>query len=115
MWYLNTGIDHNPTPKTLGLSIRCVKDVVTGTGNNIFPRKIKIYPVPADNRITIEYYAEQNQELRVFDLFGKIVLCHELTKQINQIDISSLKGGIYILQINDDHGSIQQKLIKNKQ
>jgi uncharacterized protein (TIGR02145 family) len=112
MWYLNTGIDHNPTPKTLGLSIRCVKDVATGTGNKLLPRKIKIYPVPAENRITIEYYTEQNQELRVFDLYGKMVLCHELTKQINQIDISALKNGIYILMIDDDQGPVLQKLVK---
>ncbi len=27
LWYLFTGVDHNPTPKKYGLSLRCVKDI----------------------------------------------------------------------------------------
>jgi uncharacterized protein (TIGR02145 family) len=112
MWYLFAGVDHNPGTKKYGFSIRCVKDISTGLGdiNNI--EKIKLYPNPSNSRITIESAEYQNTYLLVYNLFGEMVMHSVLTKSTNEIDISSLPKGVYILKITGERGTMQQKLIK---
>jgi uncharacterized protein (TIGR02145 family) len=112
MWYLFAGVDHNPGTKKYGFSIRCVKDISTGLGdiNNI--EKIKLYPNPSNSRITIGSAEYQNTYLLVYNLFGEMVMHSVLTKSTNEIDISSLPKGVYILKIAGERGTMQQKLIK---
>jgi hypothetical protein len=41
-----------------------------------------------------------------------MVMQRVLTKSTNEIDISSLPKGVYILKITGERGTMQQKLIK---
>lgn len=112
LWYLFAGVDHNPGTKKYGFSIRCVKDITTGLGDINYPGKIKLYPNPSNSRITIECAENQNIDLLVYNLFGEMVMHSVLTKSTNEIDISSLPKGVYILKITGERGTMQQKLIK---
>lgn len=113
MWYLFAGIDHNPATKKYGFSVRCVKDVTTGTGKLISPDKIKLSPNPATERVNVECATYQNVTVLIYNLFGEMVLQHELTGRTSEIDISFLPKGIYILKNSAGGEDWQVKMVKN--
>ncbi|MDP1623290.1 MAG: FISUMP domain-containing protein [Bacteroidales bacterium] len=113
MWYLFAGVDHNPGTKRYGFSVRCMKDLATGSGNDNHPGKIKTYPNPSINRITVESAEYQGSLLLVYNISGEIVMQKALTEITTNLDISSLPNGIYLIKITGGWGTIQQKLIKN--
>ncbi|MBE0647110.1 MAG: T9SS type A sorting domain-containing protein [Bacteroidales bacterium] len=110
-WYLFAGVDRNPTPKTVALSIRCIKDVNVGS-RDIKEPKIKLYPNPSTGRVTIDCIEDQPVNLWVYDLFGEIMLHRELNNKTTDMDISLLPNGIYLMRISGDTWTVQQKLIK---
>jgi hypothetical protein len=61
--------------------------------------KIEIYPNPSKGILTIENAELTNENVEIFDIFGKKLSIFNL-QQSNQIDISHLSAGIYFLQID---------------
>jgi len=110
-WYLFAGVDRNPTPKTVALSIRCIKDVNVGSGE-LNEQKIRLYPNPSSGRITLECAGYQASNIMMYDQLGKMVLNRELTSPATDMDISFLPDGIYLIRINGETWTVQQKLIK---
>jgi hypothetical protein len=109
---MNTGVDHNPTPKYLGLSIRCVKDIASRVRDIQFKEIIKIFPNPATNQFSVEHNGTQDLKLQVFNMAGECVLQHELNDKSTEIDIRALPQGIYAIQISSEDWTIQKKLIR---
>ncbi|MBL7113867.1 MAG: T9SS type A sorting domain-containing protein [Bacteroidales bacterium] len=110
-YYLNAGVDRNPTPKTIALSIRCIKDVNVGS-KDMNEQKIKLYPNPSIGRVTLDCAEGQALNLWMYDLFGEIMLHRELNNKTTDMDISLLPNGIYLIRITGDTWTVQQKLIK---
>jgi len=75
-------------------------------------KAIMVYPNPANDKITIECAGNQSLNLSVYNIVGEILLQKELNKSINEIDISSLSKGVYLIKITDASETVQQKLIK---
>ncbi|MBS4059561.1 MAG: T9SS type A sorting domain-containing protein [Bacteroidetes bacterium] len=79
-------------------------------------RSLKVYPNPANDKITIEISDTQSPvEMMIYDTKG---LCHK-SQQFDQsgngtfqVDISSLPLGIYLLQIQTKSTTYTQKIIK---
>jgi len=112
MWYMFAGVESDPVPKYLALSVRCVKNIATGLGNTNLPGTINLYPNPSNYRIIIDCKNCQNVKVLVCNLLGENVMQWILTDSKNEIDISSLAKGVYILRMTCEQGIIQQKLIK---
>jgi uncharacterized protein (TIGR02145 family) len=112
LWNMNSTIDYNPAPKYLGLSVRCVKDIVSGTRDIHLKEIIRIYPNPASTMISIEHDGNRNLKLQVFNMAGKCILQDELSGKLTEIDIREFTRGVYTLQILGENGTIQKKLIK---
>jgi glycosidase len=77
------------------------------------PGHILIYPNPViigQVIIDIESSAK-NQTLKLFDLSGKEVLETLLHSSVNEIDVSSLKKGMYLTKISNADGTYTQKLV----
>ena len=67
-----------------------------------------LFPNPAHDRIS---FSQSVKSLRVYNTAG--VLVHEHSQpNMNDLDISGLTPGVYILQITDRTGSYNQRLIK---
>ncbi|MGO4919258.1 T9SS type A sorting domain-containing protein [Maribacter spongiicola] len=70
----------------------------------------KLYPNPAIADVV--YVTTQNnnlKEVRVFDVFGELVLAEKLsTKAMN---ISKLSPGVYVVQVTENEKSITRKLV----
>lgn len=77
--------------------------------------KIKIYPNPTSDYLQIDLgSAEQKRSVQVFDNLGRKLLDQNINNQENafSIDVSSLKEGIYYLNILTDKTVYKEKFIK---
>lgn len=72
---------------------------------------VKVFPNPASSFISIESNAQNEiSTVQVFDMLGKQVINSEL--QNNNLNVSALSKGIYMLKINSVKGnSISKKII----
>jgi hypothetical protein len=72
---------------------------------------ISIYPNPLKDILTIKSSDVILQSISIFNLQGKILFnCDDLGN--NQLDLSSLPQGMYILKIKTDQGVSVKKLVK---
>ena len=72
---------------------------------NIQNSTLRIYPNPANNKITID--ADDVLDIKLFDVLGKQI---SSTKQ-NQLDVSNLPEGVYFIQVQTKQGNTSQKII----
>ena len=70
--------------------------------------ELKISPNPAKDILSI--YCEEIKQIEVFDILGKTVTFNY--SYDNQIDISSLNSGIYIIRVHTENGTFTNKFIK---
>lgn len=86
-----------------------VSDITLGIETNIKSEKIKIYPNPFSNYISIS--GENNpSEYELSNLEGKVFY---KGKTINNKDLSFLSKGIYLLKVTDNNKTTTFKLVKN--
>ena len=84
--------------------ITTVKEVKSFNASIVPTTVTKDFQVISDNPL---------QSVKIFDLTGKLVMLSSLTEN-NSVDISNLTKGVYLVQIKNGSGDIQQfKIIKN--
>lgn len=72
---------------------------------------INIYPSPANERVRLTAGFEiKSKDLKLYDLHGKEVLA---PFNNNQLDVSALASGMYLLHIEMDGSSITRKIVVN--
>jgi hypothetical protein len=72
---------------------------------------VKIYPNPANNYVSFENSCSKDLRIMVFNEMGRLVL--ESFPENNITDISSLKKGIYLINIIDPEKSSTFRLLKD--
>ncbi len=72
---------------------------------------IKMYPNPSFGDI-LNIITNDDLDITVYDLLGKEVLVTKVSATTNQIDISKLNRGIYMIRLYTEQGSITKKFIK---
>ena len=73
--------------------------------------KYVVYPNPAIDALTI--YGENLKQVKIFNIHGELVLLNNISND-NEIDISTLEKGMYLVELEDAFGfKINKKLIKN--
>jgi hypothetical protein len=73
---------------------------------------IAIYPIPANDKITINLqgimsYSDLN--LYIYNLQGQLLIQKKLSEQTTEINLSQLPAGIYIAKLQLSNGSFAQK------
>lgn len=73
--------------------------------------EVSLYPNPVK---TDKFYITTTSEvnIRIFDVLGKLVLIHNITPNENEVDVSDLNNGVYLVRINTGNQSVTKKLIK---
>ena len=75
--------------------------------------EIRIYPNPANQSIFLSSNVNI-KEVTVLDLTGKIVLNKVANSNLEQLDVSSFKNGLYLLKISDENQRFYvEQFIKN--
>jgi len=105
---LNSALD-----ECVGNYIRLVNDTLfTGLKDMNRPDHIHLYPVPATDKVVLEFPVRQIVHLAVYDLLGNIVIQTELSGMQEELDIKDLSKGIYVIQVTGSDWTTQKKMIK---
>ncbi len=72
---------------------------------------IVVYPIPASNQLNILSKDYGKAFLTIYNIQGAILLSAELSQGINNIDISAIPSGSYIMKVTSNSGVISRKLI----
>ncbi|MEM7372296.1 MAG: T9SS type A sorting domain-containing protein [Bacteroidota bacterium] len=76
---------------------------------------LNVYPVPVADWLTIELTQVDMNSLtvKILDMTGRLFIEESLTgKEISQLDVSSLVGGVYLLTIQGNRGRAVRKFVK---
>ncbi len=112
----NSSTFNNPTPR-LGYGIpdfEAALPQILNTSEYAFAKGYQIYPNPTSHDATLVLPEDiENAEIEIYDLLGKKVGGYFTDETILNLPISTLKSGIYLIQINDGSTVVIQKLIKS--
>ena len=77
--------------------------------------KIIAYPNPVNSDLSFAYYGEASTATyQLIDLMGKIILSGSLNRdEINTVEVSGLKAGIFFLSVRDSGNTYSTKIIKH--
>ena len=83
--------------------------VPVGIENYLHPAPIKLFPVPADDFLSIE--GNNMQQIRLYNSSGKLILNLKSESPFVELDTKSFTSGIYTLQITYINGFYVDKII----
>ncbi|HKC66909.1 MAG TPA: T9SS type A sorting domain-containing protein [Bacteroidia bacterium] len=72
--------------------------------------KIKLYPNPVQNNLTIEVNDKERQQLQIVDISGKVILTKNLQGS-NTLDVTNLENGVYFVQLKNNMSISTHKII----
>ena len=79
--------------------------------SNVNKSQVKVYPNPVVDVLNIEA-ASKVSAVQVFDLTGKLVSSHALNAVKNQVNLSKLTPGVYVVNIQTESGTQSVKIVK---
>ncbi len=79
--------------------------------NNFEKGKFNIYPNPTTG--IIHFSTENNVNVTIVDVLGKVILTKDNVNNENNLDISQLSKGIYMAKISGENIDFTQKIILN--
>jgi len=71
--------------------------------------KLLIFPNPADEIMNVFINDRSNSTLTISDSSGRTTLTMDLTQQLNQLDVSGWKIGIYMITLLDKEGKVMDR------
>lgn len=77
----------------------------TGSIGRFANSKIKLYPNPSTDKFSLETLNKSAFAVKVFDILGNEVLNVSEAYNNEDIDISSLKSGVYVVQVIGEYSS----------
>ena len=91
--------------------------VATGTATRqedlLVDNKISVFPNPVTRSVNVRIPAVQGMaDIKVFDMYGKMVI-QKTSGQVNtQLDVSTLPAGIYMVKVMNDGKESTMKIVK---
>lgn len=84
------------------------------TGIDLIPENsLRIYPNPGKGTVWIENdNLNRNWSLNIISMIGKIIASYTISSEINEIDVSKLKPGVYIFQFKNQDVRVIKKFLK---
>jgi hypothetical protein len=70
---------------------------------------VRVYPNPATTFLTVDGY-NQGTITEVYDVNGRMIFTKTISS--NQLDISSLSKGLYIIRLNPLQDNVVRKFVK---
>jgi hypothetical protein len=122
----NLNARYQVTDAEMSNGLRCYSDPDFGTySTGIAPtctytgielpknNEIKIYPNPVKNQIMIDSRGSYNVTLAIYNITGALKMKQKLTKNKEEISISNLPKGTYLIKISGNNRNYIQKFIKD--
>lgn len=74
--------------------------------------KVQIYPNPVTGgKIFITADNNSTKTIELYDMLGKRIFSTDMNSYQKEINVSSLKAGVYILKLTEKNNSITRKII----
>ena len=73
---------------------------------------VKVYPVPASDRLNINLETEEQGTAVLYALDGKILLRKQIAGE-DVLDVSNLRAGTYILQVSTNKKNVRRTVVVN--
>ena len=89
-----------------------IYDSSTASVNSSEFDAFKMYPNPVNGN-KIYFNVSDDVAVKIYNILGKVVISTKITNSKNNIDVSNLSKGIYLVKINSGKQFITKKLIKN--
>lgn len=106
----------NQTNRTALLSLNANQATteIESLNNTLFENTIHVYPNPTKGDLFLEFsdQIEKSGEVSIKDISGRTIFRENITQSKIYFNLSSYSSGIYILSINIDGKSINQKIVK---
>ena len=96
----------------VGDSIRVIATGPSAINNVEITSRIKIFPNPANDLLTIYSPNNISSVITLYDVNGQIILTQNFIGVMQNIDISPLASGVYIINVRNSSETITQKIIK---
>jgi len=74
---------------------------------------LQIYPNPATDKISLKFQKNQEYNIAIYNVLGEIVIEDKLNEISNEIDVSALLKGIYIVRISNSNFEMSKKFVKD--
>jgi len=101
-----------PVAKKNGTAVRCLKNDPVGIMKTEQQLEVDIFPTIVSEEINIKNQTGEKLELSIFNSTGSLCVRKSLEGVNDEIDITGLPNGIYVVKIAGDNGVKQQKIIK---
>lgn len=111
IWKINNNINNGYPSLYWQYYTNGINDIITNNNNGLF-----IYPNPASNYVNIklENTNNSNLTLNVYNIMGLLVKTETISKDQQEINISDLSNGTYLLEIKSNYSTKSQKIIIKK-
>lgn len=86
--------------------------LVTGVSQVELGQDILLYPNPVAQDLHIRLHRDETLDIRVFDLLGVEVYAGTHSGKKFSLQLGSLKGGVYIVEVQTNSGKWQGKIVK---
>jgi hypothetical protein len=87
-------------------------DLISEIGRNKI-NEIKVYPNPTHDIVQFEFGGTKIVKIKIFNLFGSIVLIQKLSGSNHEISFYPYPSGIYFLRLEDNNGNFYlSKILK---
>lgn len=72
--------------------------------------RVAVYPNPAQDLLQVRFPVEGHTELRIMDIRGNLIAEKTATGSLFRMDVSSLPGGVYFLEVRNAYGRLVKKI-----
>ena len=97
----------------LSKNILCKTIEFSGIKDIYLQGSVKIYPVPSDNDLHIEFPDNAYRTLMLIETTGKVLLTRKTSDSKTVFNLHGIKDGMYILRISTDESIYSRIIIKN--
>jgi uncharacterized protein (TIGR02145 family) len=93
-----------------GFCVRCVMDKIAAGSKLPVSESRVSYPNPSEGLLYVQN--ADGDELAILDIRGITLMTGSITESVQQVDISGLEPGTYILRITGSEGPYNEKIIR---
>jgi hypothetical protein len=101
------GLNANPATDWGSVTVTAI----TQSSKKVLIDDFKIYPNPVSNRVSVSA-AESIDNMRIYDLSGRLVKQASPRKAAFSVDVSGLSKGVYLVKLNAGDREATTKMIK---
>jgi hypothetical protein len=103
----------NASNTSLCYTLRVATGTATFEEDLIVDSRINVFPNPVSKTVTVNIRGIDGQaDIRVFDMYGRMVVQKNSSQAATRLDVSALASGIYIIKVKIAGKESNIKMIK---